>query len=163
LDTFLDDDVIVPPDLLMRLLGHVYGNFSTVVDIVMPINIEKVPAYNPTIFHGPWQSLVPYTWDEFGPGLWPLPKGDLVGRSGMLVKKKIFDSLEFPWFRAGQLAGGVLQDDFWFNLELQRRGHTIWIDRDVVVPHVSHFGVTARRDEHGVYKPSIKSLPNQVD
>src|SRR5262249_49216207 len=153
---FLDDDNSFEPDLLLRLLSHTYGPFSTLVDVIMPINIGKIPPFDPTIFHGPWQSPVAYSWNELsGPGLWPLPKGDLVGRSGMLIKKRVLDTLKFPWFRCGQLAGGAMQEDFHFCLELQSRGHTVWIDREIVLPHHFLSSVTARRGKDGRYRPEM--------
>src|SRR5262249_37054047 len=38
---FLDDDNSFEANLLLRLLAHAYGPFSTLVDVVMPINIVR--------------------------------------------------------------------------------------------------------------------------
>jgi hypothetical protein len=37
------------------------------------------------------------------------------------------------------------------------RGRTIWIDRDLVLDHIHYCVFRAKRDEYGVYHPSIGS------
>ena len=154
---FLGDDHSFSPDLLLRLLNH--G-----VDVVVPITPCKVAPWMPCVMHGPldgetiWHEDMPlYRWDELsGEGLLAFPVGDFIGQAGMLVQKPVLDTLGYPWFKAGQLDRGRLQEDMMFCHELQQLGYTIWIDQDVIFDHYFIVGITARKHE-GKWVPALKS------
>ena len=153
---FLGDDHSFEPKLLLKLLDHR-------VDVVVPITPCKVPPWLPCVMHGPkegeaiWhESMLLYDWTELsGPGLWEFPKGDFIGQAGMLVRKPVLDKLGYPWFKAGQLDPGRLQEDMTFCHELQQLGYIIWIDRDVIFDHYFIVNVTARKHE-GLWAPALK-------
>jgi hypothetical protein len=164
----LDDDHSFRPDILMRLLAHAYQPNGHAVDIVLPITTTKMIPLHPLIFHGPWnpsygpldsRSLMAcYEWREVSaPGLFALPKGDVAGKSGMLIKKFVLDELGYPWFKCGQGDPGILHEDFTLCKELQERGHTIWVDGDIVLDHIHYCVFRAKRDAHGEYHPAIRS------
>lgn len=154
---FLGDDHAFASDLLMNFLKHE-------VDVVVPISPCKVAPWMPCLMHGPapgepfWHAdMLLYDWDELsGEGLLPLPKGDFIGQSGMLVRKHVLDRLGYPWFKCGQLDPGRLQEDMMFCHELQYLGYTVHVDQDVIFDHYCMMGVTARR-HHGKYVPALKS------
>lgn len=154
---FLGDDHSFDEKLLMRFLKHN-------VDVVVPISPCKVPPWLPCVIHGPEQGeaywhedMFLYDWDQLsGIGLLPLPKGDFIGQSGMLVKKAVLDSIGYPWFKCGQLDPGRLQEDLHFCHVLQEKGYTVNVDQEVVFDHYTAIAVTARR-HHGKYVPAIKS------
>lgn len=154
---FLGDDHSFAPDILFRLLDHN-------VDVVVPIAPCKVAPWAPCVIHGPidgesiWHDNMPlYTWDELsGDGLLALPEGDFIGQAGMLVKKKVLDRIGYPWFKAGQLDAGRLQEDMTFCHELQKLGYTVWVDQNIIFDHYFIIGVTARKHE-GQYVPALKS------
>ena len=167
----IDDDHQFPPDTLMKLLAHAYApNRQPPVDVVAPVYVGKIAPFDPVILHRPWHSNTRYQWEEVsGSGLFSLPKGDLPGRSGMLIKKNVLDEIRFVmqvggtevplWFKCGQLIPGVMQEDIFFAIELQRLGHTIWLDQDIVLDHLAYCTVTAKRDEKtGLYRPELNSL-----
>ena len=159
---FVDDDHQFPPDTLMRLLSHAYAPKSR-VDVVSPINVAKGAPFYPIVFHGandPRGPLWPYyRWEELsGCGLFALPKGDVVGRSGMLVKRHVFDAIGYPWVKCGQISPGFLGEDWHFCREIQNIGYTIWIDRDQVLDHITYGVVQARRAANGVYRPGFYPL-----
>ena len=151
---FLGDDHSFSPNLLMQFLKHD-------VDVVVPITPCKVPPWYPCIMHGEghgWHEEMPlYRWSELsGTGLLPLPKGDFIGQAGMLVKKHVLDRIGYPWFKAGQLDPGRLQEDMTFCKEIQDLGYTIYVDQDVIFDHHAPIAVTARRHA-GKWVPAIKS------
>lgn len=158
---FLGDDHSFDPKILMRLLDRN-------VDVVVPITPCKTAPWMPCVIHGPepgekiWHEDMPlYRWDELsGEGLFALPKGDFIGQAGMLVKKTVLDRIGYPWFKAGQLDAGRLQEDMMFCHELQKLGYTVWIDQDIIFDHWFIVGVTARKHE-GEYVPALRS-GNQV-
>ena len=159
----LGDDHSFDKNLLMRLLRHN-------VDVVVPITPCKVAPFMPCIMHGPsdpgqgvWQEdMFLYDWDELsGSGLMPLPKGDFIGQAGMLVKKHVLDKIGYPWFKCGQFDAGRLQEDMYFCHEIQKLGHTVYVDQDVIFDHHYIIGVTARRHD-GKWVPALKSPGGQV-
>lgn len=151
---FLGDDHSFSPTLLMHLLQHN-------VDVVVPITPCKVPPWYPCVLHGingEWSDDMPiYKWSELsGTGLFELPKGDFIGQAGMLVKKHVLDRIGYPWFKAGQIDPGRLQEDLTFCRELQSLGYTVYVDQDVIFDHHAPIAVTARRHA-GKWVPAIKS------
>jgi len=157
---FLGDDHSFSPALLMRLLQHD-------VDVVVPITPTKGAPWRPCLMHGDgtgaWrEDMRVYEWDEVsGTGLMPLPYGDFIGQAGMLVKKRVLDKIGYPWFKAGQLDQGRLQEDLTFCHELQDLGVTVWVDQDVVFDHHVPICITARR-HNGNWVPALKSNANDV-
>ena len=154
---FLGDDHAFDSDLLLRLLGHQK-------DVVVPITPCKIAPWMPCLMHGPqegealWhEGMLLYDWDELsGTGLLPLPAGDFIGQAGMLVQKPVLDTLGYPWFKAGQLDKGRLQEDLMFCHELQTHGYTVWIDQEIIFDHYFVIGVTARKHQ-GHWVPALKS------
>ena len=154
---FLGDDHSFSPTILMHLLSHK-------VDVVVPITPTKGAPWRPCILHGPeWrEDLKVYEWSEVsGNGLMALPQWDFIGQAGMLVRKSVLDKIGYPWFKAGQLDKGRLQEDLTFCRELQTLGYTVWVDQDVIFDHHVPICVTARR-HNGVWVPALKSTANNV-
>jgi len=154
---FLGDDHSFDENLLLHLLDQN-------VDVVVPITPCKVAPWLPCMMHGPtdpaqvWhEDMFLYHWSEVsGAGLMALPKGDFIGQAGMLVRKPVLDKLGYPWFKAGQLDPGRLQEDMMFCRDIQQLGYTVWVDQDRIFDHHFIMGVTARKHE-GVYVPALKS------
>lgn len=141
---FMGDDHSFPNDMLIRLLDRE-------VDVVIPPTPCKTNPFLPCIMHGSgsldeWKpSMSLYTWAEISNrGLLALPIGDFIGQAGMLVKRSVFADWPSPWFQAGQQDPGRLQEDMTFCRELQKRGHTIWLDTDQVIEHWFIVGITAK-------------------
>lgn len=164
---FLGDDHAFPDDMLLRLL-------SWKKDVVIPPTLCKGIPFLPCIMHGTgslddWKPTMPlYTWEEVShPGLMPLPVGDFIGQAGMLVNRSIFANWPDPWFKAGQQDPGRLQEDMTFCRELQKRGHTIYVDCSQILDHYFVVGLTARKHE-GCWVPAIDNnshvavLPDMV-
>lgn len=150
---FLGDDHSFTSDMLLRLLAHNK-------DVVIPPTPLKSIPFLPCMMHGDgtgeWKEAMPvYAWEELSqPGLMPLPYGDWIGQAGMLVKKSVFQDWPYPWFQCGQLDPGRLQEDMYFCRELQRRGHTIYVDCDQILDHHFIMGISARK-VNGEWVPTL--------
>ena len=156
---FLGDDHSFSPNLLMHLLAHN-------VDVVVPITPTKGAPFRPCVMHGingQWnENCKVYEWEELsGNGLLALPLGDFIGQAGMLVRKSVLDKIGYPWFKAGQLDKGRLQEDLTFCKELQDLGYIVWIDQDIIFDHHAPICVTARR-HNGNWVPALKTGANDV-
>lgn len=155
---FLGDDHSFRPDTLMRLLAHQRR-------VVVPVNVVKILPFRPLVFHGPYkpERMTLYRWEELSePGLFALPDGDFTGQAGMLVQRPVLDRLGYPWFKTGMFDQGRLQEDLWFIKDLQAQGETIWIDRDLVLDHIFHATISARRNDDGEYEPVLRSGKVQI-
>jgi len=139
---FIDQDVIVPPDTIRRLTAHN-------CDIVGGIYRQKMPPQNWCMFkksqdvHGA-DTKVPI-----------VPTGDLIevdyiGTGCLLISRKVFQKIAFPWFKwaVDILTPNGVSEDFWFCNNAQEVGFKIWADTSLKCGHV----VTAILDETGFSK-----------
>jgi len=70
-------------------------------------------------------------------------KVDYTGFGWILIKKGVFESLEYPWFQPlwteYEIEGNIIRDfsmeDVAFCKMIQEKGHNIWIDPTVIVAH----------------------------
>jgi hypothetical protein len=118
---FIDDDIIVPPNGLMRLLGHD-------VPIVGGLYFARTPPHLPVCYrHVVDNHWVPIT--EFCAGL---QECDALGAGFMLIKREVFEKMERPWFDFSDRMG----EDMWFCEQAKRLGYTILVDADVKCKHL---------------------------
>jgi 2-polyprenyl-3-methyl-5-hydroxy-6-metoxy-1,4-benzoquinol methylase len=119
---FLDWDVIPPPDVIPKLLGHDK-------DIVSGIYYSRYPPYLPQIYRhrkgALFENIVAY------------PKNTLmrVGGIGLgccLINKLVFDTIEQPWFRFE----GTYGEDLYFCRKASKH-FDIWADTSIVCEHES--------------------------
>jgi hypothetical protein len=138
----LGDDHTFEADILLKLL-------SRNVDVVMPVVPRRDPPFCPVLLHGPISnSMTRYAWTELPiTGLYQLPKTDICGQAGALIRKPILDKLGDPWFQCGQVDKGRLQEDIWFMQQLHNLDVPIYIDCDQVMPHIANVTITPQK--HG--------------
>lgn len=144
---FLGDDHTFDPGLLTRLLDRQ-------VDVVVPLVAMRYSPYPTVIFKG--LTGVRYAWVELPTtGLFPLPVGHIVGQAGMLVRRRVIEKLEPPWFRIGQYEPDSLKEDIYFAESLHRGGITIHMDCDEMMGHLQVFDIQPSRDLTGHWQPAI--------
>jgi hypothetical protein len=112
---FLDDDVLVPPDGLLRLLAHD-------VPIVSGFYVERAAPHFPVAYRHGADLHVPLT--RFCSGL---QRVDAVGAGCLLVKTEVFRALEPEWFA---FAPGYSEDSY-FCAQARRAGFEVLLDFDV--------------------------------
>ncbi len=141
----LGDDHVFAPDLLQRLLKRD-------VDIVVPLCLQRT------------QPLQPVLRKEIGPGklekmnfddlpertrLWRLPYGVYTGNAGMLVKRHVFEQIEFPWMDQGKIVPGRGGFDLMFCKKAQEEGIPVHLDLDNTIGHMTHVGIWPEKKPDG--------------
>lgn len=136
----LGDDHTFEPDLLLKLL-------SRNLDVVLPVVPRRDAPFCPVILHGPISNKMRrYSWRELPTtGLFQLPKDDICGQAGALIRKPILDQLGDPWFQCGQVDPGRLQEDIHFIQRVHDLEIPIYIDCDQVMPHIANITITPQR------------------
>lgn len=127
---FIDTDVIVPPDLIKRLTHHN-------LDIVGLSYKQKFPPHNFCAFkksqdvHG-LDTKIPI-----------VPTGELVevdyiGTGCLLISRKVFQKMAFPWFKwtVDVTTPNGQSEDFYFCSKAQEAGFKIWWDS--ALPQAGH-------------------------
>lgn len=126
---FLDDDHSFNGDLLPRLLSHN-------VDIVAPVVLMKKPPFYPAASKG----SVEGGYDGFRLSDLPtdgsLVEAFTVGTAGLLVRRKVFETLTDPWFETGQVSSEHLNEDTFFCQKAQEAGFTVWLDTGAALGHL---------------------------
>ncbi len=140
----LGDDHDFSPDLWLKL-------YERNVDIVVPlclrkndtapvINLGKEGGFGPD--PNRWECLIGKS------GLFDLT-GRTVGNAGMLIRRKVFESIPGPWFKQGQLDPRYSSSDIYFSWMVQEHGFKVNLDLDNYIGHIEHVSVWPRRDENG--------------
>jgi GT2 family glycosyltransferase len=122
----LDDDILPPPDGLLRLLAHD-------VPIVSGLCVQRDPPHLPAAYRRGADLHVPLT--RFCAGLQSV---DAVGAACLLVKTEVFQRLEPPWF---EFAPGFSEDLF-FCAQARRHGYEVLLDFAVQCGHLTTLPVT---------------------
>lgn len=124
---WLDQDIIVAPGVLTRLLSHNK-------DIVSGLYFLKEPPHHPLIMkkrdcqiseRGKYSNL-----SDYPDGLIKLEDGS-VGFGCVLTKVKIFETMQKPWFEWTKDSG----EDIDFCIKAKESGYDIWYDSEVRCGH----------------------------
>jgi hypothetical protein len=138
---YLDDDQVLAPDTLMRLLKHDK-------DIVSALYVAREAPF------------VPHVYDEEDERGFCLPQLLAQGSSGlrqvlatgagcMLVKAKVLRAMERPWWRLGQITSDGWGDDLNFCHRAREAGFEVWCDLDTAVGHQTSGTLWPKRNEDG--------------
>lgn len=121
---FLDDDHAFQPDLVERLLKHRK-------DIVAPLYLKRGQGFRPTAYETDYNTRL-----RLGePGLVEV---GITGTSGMLIHRRVFDSLGSPFFRAGHVPGmpHAIGEDADFCIRAREHGFQVWCDTSLPFGHI---------------------------
>lgn len=119
---FIDDDMIMPANGLMRLLQHN-------VPIVGGLYFARTPPHLPIAY----RRVEENQWVAITNTCAGLQEVDAIGAGFLLVKTEVFKKLQRPWFEFSDKMG----EDMYFCLQAQEAGYTILLDGDVVCRHLS--------------------------
>lgn len=136
---FLDDDVLVPSDILTKLMSHDK-------DIVTGLYLMRAYPHQPIIFktqneagHVLWVELTP---DKTG-----LIEVVSAGLGCVLIKTRVFKTMiandPLPWVRLGEIPG---EEDHWgddigFFKRVRKYGFKLFCDLDVKCGHIAKMTV----------------------
>lgn len=139
---FLGDDHTFAPDLLYRLLNH--G-----LDAVVPLVLKRKPPCEPVIYKAiqanGWVEY--FRWDEIpASGVFPIAAA---GAAGLLVRARVLEKLDPPYFAVGQVTKDQLSEDLWFCRRLQEAGIPLYVDLDTMMGHITPIVLSPVRIEDG--------------
>jgi hypothetical protein len=117
---FMDDDHAFEPGLLMQLLSHN-------VDVVVPVCLMRQKPFFPVELTAEGQALDLTTAPRTG-----LVELYAAGTAGMLIRRRVFERLEPPYF-----AHGDTSEDFIFCARLRELGIPIHCDLGARLGHVT--------------------------
>lgn len=130
---FIDDDMIMPPNGLVRLLSHN-------VPIVGALYFARTPPHLPIAYRhvedNQWVAITNYNAG--------LQEVDAIGAGFLLVKTEVFKKIQRPWFEFSDKMG----EDMYFCLQAGKAGYTILLDGDVVCRHLSVMEVGPEHFQH---------------
>src|SRR5260221_2938867 len=135
---FLDDDMIPPPDTLLKLLKHDK-------DIVSGLYLLRSFPHRPAFFDKAYDNgkckFTSLTSEKCG-----LVKGVNCGLGCALRSTEVFKKLEQPYVRLGEIELDEWCDDVGFFNRCRKAGFEIWCDLDAPVGHMTN--VTIWPEKH---------------
>ena len=139
---FLGDDHTFAPDLLYRLLNHGF-------DAVVPLVLRRKPPFQPVLYKtieaNGWGAY--YQWSEIpASGLLPVAAA---GAAGLLVRARVFEKMEPPYFAVGQVMKDQLSEDLWFCRKLQDADIPLYVDLDTMLGHITPMVISPARMDDG--------------
>lgn len=123
----LDDDMTFQHDFLMRLIAHD-------VDIVGGLAFKRTADYHPCVYKkkegtGDHFPMLPQIFQEV----------DAVGTGGMLIRRKVFESLKYPYFETwydDTNPDKHYSVDFDFCIKAKAAGFKIFVDPEAAMGHI---------------------------
>ena len=126
---FIDDDMAMPPDTLIRLLAHDK-------DVVTGLYLMRSYPHFPVIFDEAFENGFNkhiYLEDN-QEGLIPITN---CGLGCVLINTRIFEHLEKPYVRLGEVEKDGWSDDIGFFNRVREAGFSLYCDLDVKVGHMT--------------------------
>ncbi len=135
---FTDDDQPFDPDQLLKLLDRN-------VDIIQPLVVTRKAPYLPYAYEYDENSpskYVQFDWPQLNES--GIQEVDACGAGGLLVRRRVFEAMEFPFFEEGRTAAECIGEDMWFCSKAKALGFKVYIDLDNVSGHLGTYQVWPR-------------------
>ena len=141
---FLDDDVAIQPDVLIKLICHN-------VDMITGLMLMRDYPHKPLIFNkfypdGAAEHVFLPDLNGNNSGLLPIVAS---GLGCCLIKCKVFSKLEEPFFRFAEVEKDGLSEDLGFFKRVQDIGLQHYCDLDVPIGHMTDVVVKPKPTEIG--------------
>ena len=152
----MGDDHIFAHDTLLRLLAHD-------VDCVTPLCLMRQPPYSPLVFRQEYEdgSFEPWPVTELPThGLHPCAAA---GGSAWLIKRRVLDALQKPYFEKGMIRKDELGEDLYLYHKIRKAGFQPYIDCDTMIGHITPTALWPARREDGTWDITLDpscSIPN---
>lgn len=127
---FMDDDMIFPPDTLMKLLVH---DKPIVTALYLLRSFPHRPAFFDKAYPDGKCKFAPLV-----PGMTGLVKGVNAGLGAVLIKTEVFTRMEEPYVRLGELDKDGWCDDVGFFNRCREVGYDVYCDLDTPVGHMTY-------------------------
>jgi glycosyltransferase involved in cell wall biosynthesis len=149
---FVDDDMVVPPDCIIRMI-------EADKDIVSGFCVLRKKPFTPCAWmHDPDNPKFYKSISE-----WPddsLIKVDAVGGACMLVKTEVFRHIKRPWFHFYSDRDMDMGEDIFFCRKAKRKGYDIWLDTGLIIGHVGDCAYTIY--DYLGYREQQESLKRKI-
>lgn len=134
---FVDDDMILPPDTLLRLLSH---DKDVVTGLYLMRDYPHYPVIFDKVFEGGMNKYV--FLEDHVEGLLPITN---CGLGCVLIKTEVFRKLEEPWVRLGEIQKDGWCDDIGFFNRVREAGFELFCDTEVKAGHITSLCVYPNR------------------
>lgn len=152
---FVDDDVVLRPDALLRLLAHDK-------DMVGGLYLMRNYPHLPILFDESYNDGR-CKFSFLTPGRKGLVEAVNTGLGCALIKTEVFKKMEQPWIRIGQLEKDHWCDDIdFFNRARNEYGFKLYVDLEVQAGHMIHATIFPHRAEDGVWHTAFSTKPNEA-
>lgn len=141
----LDDDLVLLPDTLTRLLAVLEGG---VYDVVCAYSLRRQPPFDSLVYlEDP--TLPPHPRPWVPDGRTGVMEVAAAGLGGVLIHRRVFEALERPYFRVGQVEPDHYHEDVEFCRRVRAAGFRIAVDLDCPVGHMTPVAVWPGRSPSG--------------
>jgi hypothetical protein len=123
---FIDDDHWFEGDIINRLLVHN-------VDLVGPLYCIRGYPFDPTARTLGDDKYEIINIPESGPP--KLIEVGAIGTSGMLIRRKVWETVPYPWFTVGHIHADQMAEDFSFCERVKKAGLKIHLDTATPLDH----------------------------
>ena len=124
---WLDDDMIIPPDIWLFSQLEAYDK-----DIIAPLFFTRKGVKLPLIFKKRKVNDYYIVYDHIVNYKKGLQKVDAVGFGCLLMKTEILGKMQKPYFSYTENMG----EDIYFCVKAKEAGFDIWCDTDIVIGHL---------------------------
>lgn len=125
---YLDDDHVLPRNALMKLL-------EDDKDVVSALYSRRQPPFNPVLMEAELPDGT-FLWRQVGPQDQGLIKVAAAGAGCLLVKRKVLEALQPPYWTLGQINPASWGDDLDFCSRIRKAGFDIYCDTNVTIGHI---------------------------
>lgn len=125
---FVDDDVYLPPDVISRLLSHDK-------EIVTGVYLSRSYPHRPYLFREWDEATGAAIWAHFRDGETGLIPIIAAGFGICLIKMEVFEKLEKPYIRLGEMETDQWCDDIGFFWRVYQAGIKSYCDLDCQAGH----------------------------
>jgi len=126
---FLDDDIVCPPDTVLRLMAHNK-------DIISGLYFRRSPPLAPVMMRLEGEKANFITQFKTG----DIVEADFVGAGCLLIHRRVIEKVQYPWFDwrvdRRDLAGHKrCSEDFAFCESARQAGFKIYVDTSIKCDH----------------------------
>lgn len=125
----MGDDHTFPPGVLLSLLGREK-------DAIAPLCLNRVPPMDPNVIDHARGGMKPL-YEFPTSGLYKLGARETVGDAGLLIRKRVLERIEQPFYDHRQ-SGAMASEDQAFTQRIKDAGFDIFIDVDNPIGHVGN-------------------------
>lgn len=153
----LDDDHVFPRELLLNLLERD-------VDIACPLYVRRCPPFKPVLHADAKGEFRRYDWDYLNgkSGLVDITADGSAPTGGMLIRRRVLEKLQYPWFESGKIDPELGSWDIWFCEKARQAGFKIYVDTDNTIGHIMHMALWPQRNEDGTYQHQVTTVSPHI-